>query len=491
MGVSLTSQETATPAAASTPDGPPHDLTPRRIVDLLDAHLIGQSRAKRAVAVALRNRERRQRVAGPLREDITPRNILLIGPTGVGKTELARRLAELAGAPFLKVEATGFTEVGYVGRNVESMITDLFEVGLQLAKQQCEADAAAVVSRTVAGRLLDLLHPWPKRQGKWEDQQRPDAVPAEESLFGVALVPADESPEQRYPQDARIREQLALDLAAGRLESRIVAVPVEEHTFPQGLPPVGSDQEAAMTEVLSRMFVPRRRRRRMPVREAREVLTAQELARCCDQATITQRARLLVEQHGIIFLDEIDKIAEPERGPAGSRVSREGVQRDLLPLIEGTSIRTRYGPVKTDHILFIAAGAFHLARPEALIPELQGRFPVQVTLDSLGVDEFVRILTEPRSALTKQYSALLATDGVVVRFLPDGLQALAERAVQLNRTQQDIGARRLQQLLERVVEEIAFRAPEGSPQQVDIDSAYVLQVLGQAPTDRGLDSYIL
>jgi ATP-dependent HslUV protease ATP-binding subunit HslU len=425
-------------------------LTPRDVVAALDRHIVGQSAAKRAVAVAVRNRWRRQQLPETLRKDVTPRNILLIGPTGVGKTEIARRLARLIAAPFVKVEATKFTEVGYVGRDVEAMIRDLADAAAALVRAEARERVADEAARRTEERLLDLLVPEPR-----EDPFR-------------ALGP-EEADRRR-----RTREKMRARLVAGELETSEVDVAVA--VKPAGVPAIPGMPEGLgreFQEMMEAMMPKASRPRRMPVREARRVLQEQEADALIDKAALDARAVELTENHGIVFLDEIDKLCTPAGGQGGPDVSRQGVQRDLLPVVEGTTVGTRYGPVRTDHVLFIAAGAFHAARPADLMPELQGRFPVRVELDDLTQADYVRILTEPEVSLLRQSEALLGTEGVTLRFAADGVDAVAEAAWELNRLGPNTGARRLQTILERVLEEVGFDAPERRGQEVVIDAAYV------------------
>lgn len=424
------------------------DMTPREIVAALDKHIVGQDDAKRAVAVAIRNRWRRQQLPEELRKDVTPKNIILIGPTGVGKTEIARRLAQLVGAPFMKVEATKYTEVGYHGRDVESMVRDLLEVAIGMIRQQQRESVQEKATERVTERLVDLLVPTPKT---WE--------------------PEDSEAEERRE---RSREKWRAKLQAGELEDKTVELAVESKTVPvQVLSNMGMEQmEMEFQQMFERIMPAGTKNRTVPVREARKILLEQEADALIDKAAVTERAIDLVENHGIIFLDELDKVAGPGSGH-GPDVSRQGVQRDLLPIVEGTTVNTRHGPVSTDHVLFIAAGAFHVSKPADLMPELQGRFPIRVELTDLGRDDFLRILTEPKHSLTRQYVELIATEGITMSFSKDGIEALADIAYQVNRETQNIGARRLHTILERVVEQISFEGPDLSEKRVVIDGAYV------------------
>ncbi|HLS88912.1 MAG TPA: ATP-dependent protease ATPase subunit HslU [Sphingobacteriaceae bacterium] len=464
------------------------ELTPQQIVRELDKYIIGQEEAKRSVAVALRNRYRRRKLPPELRDEVVPKNILMIGPTGVGKTEIARRLAKLARAPFVKVEATKFTEVGYVGRDVEGMVRDLVETAVRMIKQERleqVQDRARVLAEQ---RLLDLLAPLAKRE---KTPRNPF-----EALFGSGTGTGAEAGgdfEQRLA-DARLkRRQVEEQLAAGFLEDEMVEVEVEDNR-PRVMDVLsGSGMEELsinLQDMFGGMFPRQKRRRRMPVREAREVLQQEEAHKLIDMDQVTAEAVQRAEQSGIIFIDEIDKIAGREQG-AGPDVSREGVQRDILPIVEGSTVQTKYGPVRTDHMLFICAGAFHVSKPSDLIPELQGRFPIRVELEPLGKEEFRRILREPENALIKQYSALLATDGVELVFTPDGIDELADMAWRVNQQTENIGARRLHTLLEKVVEDVAFRAPEEVSGQVRIDAAYVRERLQDIVSDTDLSRYIL
>ncbi|MEO2090161.1 MAG: ATP-dependent protease ATPase subunit HslU [Gemmataceae bacterium] len=445
-------------------------LTPRQIVAELDKHIVGQTAAKKAVAVAVRNRWRRQQLPPDLRKDVTPKNIILIGPTGVGKTEIARRLAHLVGAPFVKIEATKFTEVGYVGRDVESMIRDLIEVAVGLVKKRQKEQVREKAAEKVNERLLDLLLPPPPKNAPWE--------------------PELETEEQEKRQ--RSREKLREKLLAGELEDRVVELTIEQKTpAVQVLGGMGMEQmEANLQEMFERMMPRGNAARNVPIKEARKILTEQESEALIDRAAVAEQAVELAENHGIIFLDEIDKVCGPQSGH-GPDVSRQGVQRDLLPVVEGTTVNTKYGPVKTDFILFVAAGAFHASKPADLMPELQGRFPIRVELTDLARDDFLRILTEPQHSLTKQYGELLRTEGVEVGFTDDGVEAIADLAFDLNRTAQNIGARRLHTILERVVEDVSFDAPELAGQQVTIDAALVREKIGAIVAKEDLSKYIL
>jgi ATP-dependent HslUV protease ATP-binding subunit HslU len=440
------------------------DLTPREIVVELDKFIIGQHAAKRAVAIALRNRWRRQQLTPEVAEEILPKNILMIGPTGVGKTEIARRLARLAKAPFLKVEASKFTEVGYVGRDVESMIRDLVEIAVGMTKAEKRRAVEQSGAKAAEDRLLQLLVPVP--------------------------TPAySDTPEAT--DFAATREKFREKLRAGTLDDRKVEIEVEDSSLPsfemftpQGVEEVGINIKEMMPGLFGR-----RRKQKMTVREAREVLEQQEAEKLIDRHQVHREARLRVEQGGIVFLDEIDKIAG--RDQQGPDVSREGVQRDLLPIVEGSTVATKYGPVRTEHILFIAAGAFHTAKPSDLIPELQGRFPIRVELDALTEEDFVLILTEPENALVKQYSALLSTEGVDLRFNDDAIREIARLAVEVNSSTENIGARRLATLLERLLDEVSFGAPDMRGVEVVIDADYVRGALADIVEDQDLSRYVL
>ena len=481
------------PPLAGAPELPRwlEELTPRQIVAELDRYVVGQSAAKKAVAIALRNRWRRQRLPAPMAEEIYPKNILMIGPTGVGKTEIARRLAKLARAPFVKVEASKFTEVGYVGRDVESMIRDLVEVSVSMVRQEKREAVRERAAQRAEERLLQLLLPAPASGFGAGTYPGPGfGVPQGASSWpepGGTPEPAGE-PDRMTDTREKLREQLR----AGRLDGRTVEVEVEESSFPslemftpQGVEEVGIN----LKDMLPGLFG-RSRKRRVTVAEAREILEQQESDRLIDRHQVAQEARERVEQAGMLFLDEIDKVAGREGG-RGPDVSREGVQRDLLPVVEGTTVSTKYGPVKTDHILFLAAGAFHVSKPSDLIPELQGRFPIRVELEALGREDFVRILTEPQNALTKQYRALLSTEGVTIDFSPDAVEELARLAVEVNSRTENIGARRLSTLMERLLEEVSFEAPNMDGVQLTIDAAYVRRTLAGIVEDQDLSRYVL
>ncbi len=455
----------AVPAVPAPAEFHLEDLAPREIVSALDKYVVGQKAAKRAVAIALRNRWRRQQLAPEIAEEILPKNILMIGPTGVGKTEIARRLAKLAKAPFLKVEASKFTEVGYIGRDVESMIRDLVEISVMMLKQEKRRAVQETAEQRAEERLLQLLVP----------EQRGFYASSEET-----------------PEPNETREKFRERLRAGALDERVVEIEVEESTFPsfemftpQGVEEVGIHLKDMMPGLFGK-----RTRQKVTVEEAREVLIQQEAEKLIDRQQLSREARSRVEQGGIVFLDEIDKIAgrEQQRGPD---VSREGVQRDLLPIVEGSTVATKYGPVKTDHILFIAAGAFHVAKPADLIPELQGRFPLRVELNALTEEDFVRILTEPKNALTRQYADLLSTESVTLRFTPDAVREIARLAVEVNSQTENIGARRLATLLERVLDEVSFEAPDMEGVEVEIDADYVKRALVDIVEDRDLSRYVL
>jgi len=444
------------------------ELTPRQIVAELDRHIVGQDAAKRAVAVAIRNRWRRQRVAEEMRAEVAPKNILMIGPTGVGKTEIARRLARLTGAPFIKVEATKYTEVGYYGRDVESMVRELVENAIGLVREQERNNVEAEARRRVEDRLLDLL------------------VPAPPS-FDAGAASSPESPE-RYE---RTREKMRAMLASGEMDQRRVEVVLEQKTMPMMLTGIGMEQMDLDLQGMFEKILPKHStRREMTVAEARKVLFEQECDALINQDKVQAAAIELAENVGIIFVDELDKVVASEQ-THGADVSRQGVQRDLLPIVEGTTVQTRYGFVKTDHILFIAAGAFHRAKPSDLMPELQGRFPIRVELGDLTKDDFVRILTEPKGALTRQYQALLETEKVELIFEKDAVEALASYAFQVNQTAQNIGARRLYTIMERLLEELSFEAPEMHMGRVVVNAAYVQQRLEEITRDEDLSKFIL
>ena len=457
------------------------ELTPREIVVELDKHVIGQKDAKRAVAIALRNRTRRQKLSPELAEEIIPKNIIMIGPTGVGKTEIARRLAKLANSPFLKVEASKFTEVGYVGRDVESMVRDLVEIAIDNVREEKLEDVADKAELNAEERLLDILLP-------------PSPPPRQEPSSSSGGVVIDASTAlTESPSASRTREKLRQQLREGKLDDRMVEIDVRERNFPsfeilsnQGV----EEMDVNIKDMLPNIFGQRTKKRKMKVNEAFEYLIQEEEQRLIDMDQVTRMAIDRVENSGIVFLDEIDKIAGREGGH-GPDVSREGVQRDILPIVEGTTVNTRYGMVRTDHILFIAAGAFHVSKPSDLIPELQGRFPIRVELQSLTMEDFVRILTEPKSSLVKQYTALLETEGVKLEFTPEALNEIAHFAFRVNESTENIGARRLHTIMERVLDELSFEAPEKKGEHVTIDAEYVRKMLTDIVKDQDLSRYIL
>jgi ATP-dependent HslUV protease ATP-binding subunit HslU len=436
------------------------ELTPREIVRELDKYVIGQAEAKKAVAIALRNRIRRQKLDPEMAEEVYPKNILMIGPTGVGKTEIARRLAKLANSPFLKVEASKFTEVGYVGRDVESMIRDLVEIAIDMVREERLEEVADRAERAAEERLLDLLMP--------------------------------PQPEQSESTAEKTREKLRERLRAGRLDDRIVEIDVRERgpTFEIATNMGVEEMDISLKDFLPGIFGGRTRKRKMRVAEAMEYLIQEEEQKLIDMDQVTREAIDRVERSGIIFLDEIDKISGRETGH-GPDVSREGVQRDILPIVEGTTVNTRYGFVRTDHILFIAAGAFHVSKPSDMIPELQGRFPIRVELKSLTEEDFIRILKEPKNALVKQYTALLETEGITLKFTDDALEEIARMAARVNESAENIGARRLHTIMEKVLEEISFEGPDLRKKFVKIDGEYVRKALEDIVKDQDLSRYIL
>ena len=447
-------------------------LTPKEIVRELDTYIVGQHAAKRAVAIALRNRWRRQQLPPELRDEIAPKNIIMIGPTGVGKTEIARRLARLTRSPFLKIEASKFTEVGYVGRDVESIVRDLTEIAVKLVKDEKTRLNRETAERNARERILDLLLP---------DSRRPAARPA---FVGA--------PEEQPPTETR--EKLGTWLDEGRLDEREIELDVKEQSFPsfeifsaQGVEEMGVN----VKDMLPGLFGGKSKRKKLRIGDARPIIVQEEAEKLVDQQNVAREAIERVEQSGMVFLDEIDKIAGRQNAAHGPDISREGVQRDLLPIVEGTTVNTKYGMVKTDHILFIAAGAFHVSKPSDLIPELQGRFPIRVELESLTEEDLVRILHEPKNALTMQYSALLATEGVTLTFADEAIAEVARYAALVNEKTENIGARRLHTILERLLDELSFDASDMAGQSVTIDAAYVQRVLAETVKDEDLSRYVL
>jgi len=461
------------------------EMTPRQIVAELDKHVVGQRNAKRAVAIALRNRIRRQKLPPEMAVDVMPKNMIMIGSTGVGKTEIARRLARMSNSPFLKVEASKFTEVGYVGRDVESMIRDLTEIAVDMIRQEKIDEVAEKAELNVEEQLLDLLLPPPRSSSS--------AYDFDSSNAGQESLESDSKGSARDEQFQRTREKLRAQLREGKLDNRLVEVEIREKNFPvielagpQGVEEMGIN----MKDMLGNLFQGRTKNRKMTVDEAIEHLMAEEEERLIDMDQVARAAIERVEQSGIIFLDEIDKIAGRESGH-GPDVSREGVQRDILPIVEGTTVNSRYGMVRTDHILFIAAGAFHVSKPADLIPELQGRFPIRVELESLTVEDFKRILTEPKNALIKQYQAMMATEEVNLDFTDDAIASIANFAARVNENTENIGARRLQTIMEKLLEEISFEGPDLEPKNQRIDAAYVNAMLAETVKDQDLSRYIL
>jgi ATP-dependent HslUV protease ATP-binding subunit HslU len=460
------------------------EMTPRQIVAELDKHVVGQHAAKRAVAIALRNRVRRQKLKPDMAADVMPKNIIMIGSTGVGKTEIARRLARMSNSPFLKVEASKFTEVGYVGRDVESMIRDLTEIAVDMVRAERVDEVAEKAELNAEERVLDLLLPQRPASGLYSYE----TGDASEEVSG-----ADTEQRGGDEQFQKTREKLRAQLREGKLDSRLVEMEVREKSFPtievagpQGVEEMGIN----MKDMLGNLFQGRTKRQRMRVDEALEYLVAEEEEHLVDMDAVARAALERVENTGIIFLDELDKVAGRESG-SGPDVSREGVQRDLLPIVEGTNVNTRYGMVRTDHILFIAAGAFHVSKPSDLIPELQGRFPIRVGLDSLTLDDFKRILTEPKNSLVKQYKALLETEGIELDFTEDAVDAFARFAVRVNEQTENIGARRLHTIMEKVLDEISFLGPDLEPKRQLIDADYVTRALSDIVKDQDLSRYVL
>ena len=463
-------------------------LTPREIVAELDKHVIGQAKAKRAVAIALRNRIRRQRLPADIAEEVTPKNILMIGPTGVGKTEIARRLAKLAQSPFIKVEASKFTEVGYVGRDVESMVRDLVELAVDMVRAERSEDVKDKARDAAEERLLDLLLP-PSRPTMTNESFDPS---------DGGRIPSGSTDQPAREQASRTRERMREQLRAGRLDDRVVELDVQNVAMPTFEVIAGTSVEEIgvnLKDMMGNMFGGRSKTRRLKVPDALEHLLAEESSKLVDMESVSRTALQRVEQAGIIFIDEIDKIASRDGlaggGHGGPDVSREGVQRDILPIVEGTTVNTKHGMVKTDHILFIAAGAFHVSKPSDLIPELQGRFPIRVELEPLTREDFVRILTEPRSALVKQYVALLGVDGIELTFTPNAVERIADFAARVNDATENIGARRLHTVMERLLDQISFEGPDLAPNVVTIDESYVDRMLADIAKNEDLSRYIL
>ncbi len=471
----------------------PAAMTPRQIVEALDKYIVGQHRAKRAVAIALRNRYRRARAREDLREEITPKNILMIGPTGVGKTEIARRLAALVGAPFVKVEATKYTEVGYVGRDVESMVRDLVDAAIRSVTEERREEVRDLAARHAVERVIDVLHP----------ETRPPSAQSQGNAFGAALgsifgtglgtqppQPAASSPASSA-EATRVRDQTRGEIERGFYDVRLVEIEVEETpSLPIGVIGGGMEQGGDLGEMLGGILPKRRTKKRVTVAEARRIFEQEEASKLIDTDAVKREALRRAGEDGIVFIDEIDKVAGSGHQRGGPDVSREGVQRDILPIVEGSTVNTKHGPIKTDHILFIAAGAFHISKPSDLIPELQGRLPIRVELDSLTAEDFKTILTQPKNALIEQYKALLATEGVTLEFGDDAIEQLAAFAMKVNEQTENIGARRLHTVLERVLEDVSFDAPETAG-KVAIDAEYVRQRLADVVENADLSGYIL
>lgn len=464
------------------------DLTPRQIVEKLDQYIVGQNEAKRAVAVALRNRYRRSLLTEQLRDEVVPKNILMIGPTGVGKTEIARRMAKIVRAPFIKIEATKFTEVGYVGRDVESMVRDLVETSVRLVKEEKMINVKDQAEQQANRRLVELLVPTAKKQTNFKNPL--------EMFFGGNQAGDNQEVEQDS-EDVSVqkkRSSIAERLAAGELENEMITLEVEEQQASMfdllqgsGMEQMGMNMQNALGGLLPK----KKKKRKLKVSEARGVLINEEASKLIDMDEVTQDAVYRAEQTGIIFIDEIDKIASKQSGASSADVSREGVQRDILPIVEGSTVVTKYGSVKTDHVLFIAAGAFHIAKPSDLIPELQGRFPIRVELKKLTIDDFVRILHEPDNALLKQYIALLATEGIQIEFSDDAIHKIAEVAFEVNQDTDNIGARRLHTIMEKLLEDLSFEAPDITLEKITITPQYVEDKLGSIARNKDLSQFIL
>ncbi len=467
-------------------------LTPSEIVSELDKYIVGQADAKRSVAIALRNRWRRQQVPSPLREEIAPKNIIMIGPTGVGKTEIARRLATLAQSPFFKVEASKFTEVGYVGRDVESMIRDLVEIAVNMVKKEEKERIEGLAAANAEERILDILLP-------------PQSSPLSSTSFSSGgntdyLLPSDvansDLPSEMEKKEDSTREKFRDMLRSGKLDEREVELDLEDARSTPMVEIMGTtsgmeDMQSNLQDAFSKIFPKNKKKRKIKIPEAMEALTQEEMERLVDMDKVIKEALQRTEQSGIVFLDEIDKVASRSSGGHGPEVSREGVQRDLLPIVEGSTVTTKYGMVKTDHILFIASGAFHVSKPSDLIPELQGRFPIRVELTSLGKEEFIRILTEPESALVKQYIAMMATEGVELSFAADAIEELAAIAVEVNENTEEIGARRLHTVMERMLDELSFDANSRGGERFVVTADYVKKQLQDVVEDRDLSQFVL
>ena len=459
-----------------------NEQTPRQIVEELDRYIVGQDEAKRSVAIALRNRWRSRQLSAAMQEEVIPKNILMIGSTGVGKTEIARRLAKLVRAPFIKVEATKFTEVGYVGRDVESIVRDLAETAVRMVRQHRIEEVQDKAAELAEERILDVFVPEPKKS------QNPLG-----RLFGSETEeePAEEAATPKYPAG---REWVRKRLANGELEQETIEIDIEETGKPVVGMLAGSSLEGMgdnLQDMIGNLMPKRHKKRKVTVEQARKIFAQEEADKLIDMDAVADEAIRVAEHSGIVFLDEIDKVAVKGETSGGADVSREGVQRDILPIVEGSTVMTKYGPLKTDHVLFIAAGAFHMAKPSDLIPELQGRFPIRVELKSLRKEDFEKILTEPQNALLKQYEALLATEGIALTFQPEAISRLAQLACDVNEQAEDIGARRLHTLMEKLLEQISFTAPERTDKTVTIDAAYVDQQLADIVVNRDLTQFIL